>query len=435
MTNISLPPHKHVLILFVCLFITVQAFAQQRKPAHVEIEENNGNFTLLHNGEPYFIKGAVGQHYLEKLKEYGGNSIRSNSQPGILDEAHKLGLTVLVNLPVQAERDGMDYDEAVEKQHQKVMQIVREVKDHPAVLMWSLGNELDFIQANIKDHYNLKVWDAVNALAKEIHQIDPNHPIMTVVGSIEEDKIRQLNQNCPEIDLLGVNEYGDLLDIPIWLRKYGWKKPYVVTEWGPTGFWQVPDTPWDAPIEETSSMKADKYQERYEKTIAADTAMCLGSYVFLWRQHQERTHTWFGMFDEKGRETEAVDVMHYAWSGKWPENRVPKLDSVRLNNLSAYEGIYLKPGKLYAAEVWSSDPEQDTLQYHWEVLQEGTSFPYGGNGEQRPPSLPGLVKKENSRQITVRAPKEEGAYRLFEYVYDGNQNWATANVPFYVKKK
>lgn len=422
------------IILF--LFLSISWIPQkENKPSKVVIQKNGTSFQLIHNGKPYFIKGAVGRHYLDRLKAYGGNSIRSDNNHGILDEAHKLGLTVLVNLPVKAERDGMDYDdvEAVKKQHQEVMEIVRKTKDHPAVLMWSLGNELDFIQANIKDHYNIKVWDAVNALAKEIHAIDTNHPILTVVGSIDAEKIKALNVQCSDIDLLGVNEYGDLLDIPIWLRKYGWKKPYVVTEWGPTGFWQVPKTPWKAPIEETSSMKAAKYKERYEKTISADKELCLGSYVFLWRQHQERTHTWFGMFDENGLEAESVDVMQNAWSGKWPENRAPKLDSMKLKGLTAYDGIYLEPGKTYSAQVWVTDPDRDKINYNWEVLKEGTYFPYGGNNEIKPPQVEGLVDIKNKDAINLKAPSEEGSYRLFVYAYDGNGKWATANVPFFVK--
>jgi beta-galactosidase/beta-glucuronidase len=388
------------------------------------------------NNQPYFIKGAVGRDHLEKLQKYGGNSIRTGSNRQILDQAQALGLTALVNLPVRAERDGMDYDDAaaVQKQHEQVLEIVRTTKDHPAVLMWALGNELDFIQANVKDHYNVKVWDAVNALAAEIHRLDPNHPVLTVVGSIDAEKIRYLNQKCPQLDLLGVNEYGDLLKIPEWLRKYGWQKPYVVTEWGPTGFWQVPKTPWKAPIEETSSAKADKYRERYENTILADTAKCLGSYVFLWRQHQERTHTWFGMFDAEGRETEAVDVMHYVWRGQWPANRSPRLDSVRIAGQTAYDGIYLKSGQPYPAQVWVRDPDGDRLQYTWEVLREGTDFPYGGSGEKRPPAVPGLITDANRAAITLRAPAEAGPYRLFVYAYDGKGHWATANIPFFVEK-
>src|SRR4028119_1035124 len=310
---------KNVLLALLLVLYWPTSFGQtSNNITTAKIVKSKNAFQLLVNGKPYFIKGAVGSDYLEKLKQYGGNSIRTGSKPEILDKAQSLGLTALVNLPVRAERDGMNYDDtaAVRVQHDKVMEIVRKTKNHPVVIMWALGNELDFIQANVKEHYNIKVWDAVNELAKEIHNIDPHHPVMTVVGSIDSGKITDLNTRCPALDLLGINEYGDLGKIPEWLRKFGWQKPYAVTEWGPTGFWQVPKTPWKAPVEETSSMKADQYQKRYERVIAADKAMCLGSYVFLWRQHQERTHTWFGMFDANGLETEAVEVMGYEWTGK-----------------------------------------------------------------------------------------------------------------------
>jgi hypothetical protein len=403
----------------------------------VKISADKSSYKLIVNGKPYFIKGAVGKDYLEKLKRYGGNSIRTNSEKEVLDEAHHLGLTALVNLPVRAERDGMNYDdaEAVRKQHEKVMEIVNRLKSHPAVIMWSLGNELDFIQANVKEHYNINVWDAVNALAEEIHRVDPNHPVMTVVGSINDEKINDLINKCSALDLLGINEYGDLDEIPSWIRKFGWKKPYVVTEWGPTGFWQVKHTKWKVPIEETSSMKAAKYKERYESTIASDKEMCLGSYVFLWRQHQERTHTWFGMFDASGNETEAVDVMQYEWTGKWPENRVPSLDSMKIGDRTAYDNIYLQPDEKYSAAVWISDPDKDVIEYKWEILPEGTRFPYGGNGERKAPAIEGLIGYAGQSKISFSAPKKEGAYRLFVYGYDGHGNWATANVPFYVKGK
>jgi hypothetical protein len=214
------------------------------------------------------------------------------------------------------------------------------------------------------------------------------------------------------------------------VREFGWKKPYVVTEWGPTGFWQVPKTPWKVPIEETSSMKANKYKERYEQTISKDKEMCLGSYVFLWRQHQERTHTWFGMFDKNGLETEAVDVMHYEWTGKWPANRSPRLDSLKIGKQTAYEAVSLKANQIFEATVWSKDPDKDRLEYKWEILAEGTNFPYGGGGEKRQPSIPNLILNQNSSKITFRAPNKEGSYRLFVYVYDGKNHFATANIPF-----
>jgi hypothetical protein len=216
------------------------------------------------------------------------------------------------------------------------------------------------------------------------------------------------------------------------LKQFGWNKPYAVTEWGPTGFWQVPKTAWKAPVEETSSMKAAKYKERYEKAIAADKT-CIGSYVFLWRQHQERTHTWFGMFDANGMETEAVDVMKFEWSGSWPGNRSPRLDSLKIDNLDAYANVRLTKNTSYQGRVWAADPDKDELKYSWEVLVEGTDFPYGGNGEKRPASIEGLIEDSTKKEIRFKTPAKEGAYRLFVYVYDGKGHWATANIPFHVE--
>ncbi|MEO7800580.1 MAG: glycoside hydrolase family 2 TIM barrel-domain containing protein, partial [Ginsengibacter sp.] len=171
-------------ICFTFLICTLSFYTsqsqQEKTPTPVKIIKKASGFQLLVNKKPYYIKGAVGSDYLEKLQQYGGNAIRTGSEVNALNKAHTLGLTALVNLPVEAERDGMDYDDtaAVRAQHANVMRIVRDTKNHPAVVMWALGNELDFIQPNVKEHYNIKVWDAVNALSREIHKIDPNHPVM-----------------------------------------------------------------------------------------------------------------------------------------------------------------------------------------------------------------------------------------------------------------
>jgi hypothetical protein len=103
------------------------------------------------------------------------------------------------------------------------------------------------------------------------------------------------------IDLLCINTYGGLATLPRTIRQSGWDGAYLVTEWGPTGHWEGLQTIWKSPIEETSSEKAAVYKSRYEYGIENDRQKCLGSYVFLWGQKQERTPTWYGVFTEKGR--------------------------------------------------------------------------------------------------------------------------------------
>ncbi|MFC3197160.1 glycoside hydrolase family 2 TIM barrel-domain containing protein [Parapedobacter deserti] len=401
-------------------------------PVKVEIVAHDGGFTLLRGGEPYFIKGAGGTNYLDRLQAYGGNSIRTwsthNGQE-LLDKAHALGLTVTMGISMGTERHGFDYDDeaAVAEQLERVRQEVLKYKDHPALLAWGIGNELNL-------HYtNPKVWDAVNAVAEMIHELDTNHLVTTMLAGINQDEIDHIRSRCPALDLIAVQVYGGLASVPERISAVGWDKAYMVTEWGPTGHWEGPQTPWNASVEETSSEKAAVYKSRYEASIAKDKR-CIGSYVFLWGQKQERTPTWYGLFTEAGEESEVVDVMQYLWTGQWPANRAPHLDSVLLDGKRTLDFIYLQPGDVYEADVFVSDPDGDELTTRWELLPESTDLKEGGDRESRPEALPGLVEAQAYDRALLTAPEKEGAYRLFLYVSDGNNNVATANIPFFVRK-
>lgn len=422
------------IIVFLLISFSAETYSavkQDFSPAKVELKKEAGNFQLYKNGEPYFIKGAVGWDFLEELKNAGANSLRTS--PKLLDEAHLLGFSVLVNLPVQAGRSGFDYNDekAVKNQLERVKKIVEENKDHPAVLMWAVGNELDHIPGDLD--YNLKMWDAVNDIAGMIKEIDPNHPVMTVVGYGKLEKIDDIKERCPNLDLLGVNAYAAVLNVPEWLREYGWNKPYVVTEWGPTGWWEVPRTKTGVVIEETSTEKAHVYRERYEKVILGDL-LCLGSYVFLWTSNrQERTHTWFNMF-HNNLKTETVETMQYMWSGKWPANRAPRIDALKINGLNALANIEMEPGSINTAMVKVTDPENDELRFEWELLPEPEKFgAYAGQGEKKPVPVEEFIETTQKNAIRFKVPDEtERNYRLFVYVYDDNGNIGVANIPFYV---
>jgi hypothetical protein len=302
------------------------------KPVKVVVtKSNDGKFQLLRDGQPYFVRGAGGSAFPDRIAAYGGNSIRiwgSKEGQRVLDSAHKYGLTVLMGLDVARERHGFDYNDtnAVRKQLERLRAEVLKYRNHPALLAWGIGNEL-----NLR-YQNPKVWDAVNAIAKMIHELDSNHPVCTVLAGINKDLVTQLKERCTEIDFLSVNTYGDLAGLPQNIRNTGWTGAYMVTEWGPTGHWESLTTPWKSAIEETSSEKAAVYKSRYEYSVAKDKEHCLGSYVFLWGQKQERTPTWYGLFTEKGEESEVIDMMQYMWSGSWPENLAPHIYSLQVNN-------------------------------------------------------------------------------------------------------
>ncbi len=398
----------------------------------VEISHANGRYQLLRAGKPYFVRGAGGSQFPERIAAYGGNSIRTWSTaeaPQVLQAAHANGLTVMMGLDVARERHGFNYDDpqAVAAQLQKVKAEVLKYKDDPAVLLWGIGNELNL------EYTNPKVWDAVNDIARMIHEVDPNHPTSTVLAGLNAREVTRIKAQCPAVDILSINTYAGLAAIPQQVRTTGWTGPYLVTEWGPTGHWESQQLPWKAAVEETSSQKAAVYKSRYEASVEQDKTQCLGTYVFLWGQKQERTPTWYGIFTEDGQETEVVDVMQYLWSGHWPRNRAPHLASLRLNGRQAADTVYLKASQPYPAAAVVTDPDKDPLTYRWELLPESTDLKNGGDRESRPAPIAGLLSAESAGKAQLQAPAKAGAYRLFLYASDGHGNVATGNIPFYVK--
>ena len=407
-------------------------------PVKVEIKQENGAFQLYVAGEPFWLKGA-GLEFgdIEKLAEHGGNSFRTwrtdngrQSGKEVLDRAHANGLYVTMGIEVARERHGFDYNDeaAVAEQFERIKQEIQMYKDHPALIIWAIGNELNLRATNPK------VWDAVNQISEYIHETDPNHLTTTTLAGISKELVSDIKQRAPDIDLLGIQMYADLVNLPRYLEEVNWEKPYMVTEWGATGHWEVPKTEWEAPIENNSSVKAKAYLERYRTAIEPYKDKCIGSYVFLWGQKQERTPTWYGIFLESGDETESVDVMHYIWNGKWPENRTPSLDSFLLEGKTAYDNVYLEPGKTYNAQVFSTDPDGDALSYKWEVMPESTQLGDGGDFEPTPEVIQGLFEGEPASEARFKAPEKTGPYRLFIYVMDGKGHAAHANIPFFVKE-
>ena len=249
-----------------------------------------------------------------------------------------------------------------------------------------------------------------------IHQVDPNHLTTTTLAGITQREVQLIKDRAPDLDILSIQMYGELSNLPRLVRDCGWEGPYMVTEWGATGHWEVPTTSWGAPIEENSTIKAKNYLERFKAGIASDKAQCLGSYVFLWGQKQERTPTWYGVFLADGKETESVDVMHYIWTGKWPENRSPQIHSLTLDQKVADDNIILTANTACIAYASASDLDGDYLTYHWEILYEATDLKDGGDPEEKPSAVEVKSTEKNNQSLQFVSPKKPGNYRLFVYI-------------------
>ncbi len=421
--------HKITLILIA--FLLFETACNSGKIQKVEVRQTDSGYQLLRDDKPYFIKGAgIEDHYAE-LADAGGNSIRTwgiDQWEEAFAMAEKYNFTVCAGLWLEQERQGFNYSDAdaVAKQFEEFKNAIIKYKDHPNLLLWNVGNELDL------NYTNPTVWDAVQQLAAYIHNVDGNHPVTTTTAFIEKDEVDYVKERCPDIDILCINAYGGLPALSQFLKNFGWGKPYFLGEWGTFGHWEVPKTEWGEPVEFTSKEKADLYQQEYNDNIFSDPN-CLGGYVFFWGAKQERTPTWYGMFLQDGAKTQAIDVMHHLWKGNWPSDRAPVLDSLRLNGKNAYQSVTIRPDTQHKAEVWVTDPEDRPLMIQWEILHETTDKRTGGDEENKPPVANCTIIKKTDNSLIFSSPSQTGAYRLFIYVYDDNGNAAHANIPFFVK--
>ena len=131
------------------------------------------------DGRPFFIRGAAGTTRLRELKDLGANTVRTyGSDPGpVLAEAERVGLKVIVGLWLEPPRRGFDYADpaAVTAQLDRLRAEAQRYKDHPALLMWGIGNE---VEAELTD--SARVWPAIEDAARMVKSVDPNHPTMAV---------------------------------------------------------------------------------------------------------------------------------------------------------------------------------------------------------------------------------------------------------------
>lgn len=417
-----------------CAFFQVAGRCQSEpipKPAlplNVEVRHVNGVWRLYVNKRPFFIKGAGGAELLGKLKAAGGNSIRTwgtDNLQSVLDEAQRNELTVCVGIWLHHEQDaeGFDYSkpEMVQAQLERVRQCVMRFKDHPAVLLWGLGNEMEGYEAGDK----IEIWRAVNEAARVTKQLDPNHPTMTVISELGGQRVACVHRYCPDIDIVGINTYAGAASIAERYAKLGGTKPYIVTEFGPPGPWELGKTHWGAAIEPTSTEKALWYRKAYKGSIERQP-LCLGSYAFLWGHKQETTATWYGMFLKDGEKLEAVDTMTELWTGKPPRDRCPIIKQLKIRDRNEFA-----PHEIFIADLEASDPAHRPLQVRWVVQPEQPEKLTAGAEEKALPELTDIVIRSDTAHAQVRAPEQPGGYRLFAYVRNG-VGAAVANVPFLV---
>ncbi|MCK0125510.1 hypothetical protein MWU76_14050 [Gelidibacter sp. F2691] len=400
----------------------------------VFVDKIDNRFQLYRNGDPFYIKGASGTGYLKEMSEAGGNTLRvydTLNLKVILDEAEKYDIAVIVDIPLPTNAYNKTFysnDSTVISLKQKVKNLVNRYKNHPSILIWNLGNELNF-PLTIKKNNFITVF---NDLVDIIHLNDPNHLVSTSVSGTSRGQTLGIHLSAPKLDLIGFNAFGSITRVESLMKNMTMltnPKPYFIMEWGNHGPWEAPINLWKSILEPNSTMKGEIYKDIYRSYIE-DDRNCLGSLAFYWGYKHEGTPTWFNIFDEEGRKSE----VYYQLTSLWKEEPLtqklrPEIDHMFLNNLKANHQILYSDAeaevKLNMKKVIDSN-----LTFRLNIFNEAWGAkPW--NSEMDSLQVVNYISTF-SNKMKFKVPKKEGPYRVFVSVHDLHGKFATANMPFYV---
>lgn len=361
---------------------------------------------------------------LEKLAAAGAKVVRvyRGSDAWVLDAAQRLGMRVVMGLWLGHPRHGFRLDDAraVQAQEDALRAFVLLHRDHPALLAWGVGNE---VETGVTDPR--PVWQEVNRLAGIVKSLDARHPTVMVVADNSDARLAPLADCCAQVDVLGLNLYGgSVFELPQRLRRLGITKPVVVTELGPLGQWQAGRKPWGAPVELTGSQKADFFRDAL--AFLSRQTQVIGALPFLWGAKQEQTGTWHGLLLEDGSLTAMTDALSVAW-GRPVAAAAPLIRGIGI------AADVFAPEQEISAGVDAVSFDGAPLQTVWEVHAEAIDLRAGGDHEAAPPRVEVRMLQADAQGVRFVAPTLPGAYRLFITLRDRNGKAATANLPFLVR--
>jgi hypothetical protein len=440
--------HSKIIIYLLVLLLGLNTSCSKRqkligsKENQVYIQKSDGKWTLYRNNKPYYIKGVHGTGNLKTLNEIGGNSIiayHSEVNDSLLNIAHSLNISVSIILDIKKVRFDYDYtdDKVIIPQRDWIKKFVLRYKDHPAILFWIIGNE-----AHLMKRDNIALWKEINQQSKLIHSIDPNHLTTTTIASYPTKTYdpTQLRVYAPDLDFISLNIYEFAHRVKRERQNLLWgiDGPYLVTEWGGDPYWILDKTEWGAVIEPSSSSfeKTQQIIQNHKVIIEKDSNYCIGGYAFYFGEKQERTHTTFSMLLHGKLKTQALESLEYCWTDTIISNYCPRIKEAKIDISSLPEALYLPADSTFNFLIYAEEPDLEPMSMTWEILREGEYFrKFGGESEKYPERMSKCDSILNyQKSFSFKTPDEEGAFRIFIYVYDTSGNAASVNVPFYTLK-
>ena len=405
-----------------------------------------GNFELLINGKPYYIRGVayntghdwrdgnmpLTRRRLEKdfkdIKDMGANTIRryGNSiyDKNVLNVAREYDLKVVYGFWFDPKIDYYRDSIKVQKYIEEVENRVLEFRDHSSVLAWSLGNETwGLLKHRYSKPYLTKVRDCyikmIEKMAERVHELDPNRPVFSCM---EHEKYQlpgelvALHDGAPSVDVIGVNSYykEQISVLNSDCYRFDSLRPYLVSEFGPRGYWN-PDynkAYKGSQVEDNDDEKALWYKEQWSNYVIAKKGYNVGGFAYCWHDRLEGSYTWFGISDYKGR----LKPSYYTLKEIWTKEK-----TVAMPNIKIEIPTVLLPGKEYDITTVTTAAPGLPLKYEWLLLKDE----YLG-------SIDNIKLSETGRSIKINIPTTPSNYRLYLFVSDQDKKVTTTSVPIRV---
>jgi exo-beta-1,3-glucanase (GH17 family) len=413
-------------VLLLCQFL-VPATADAA-PSTVRVTGGQGNWQLTVDGAPYLVKGLTwgppvseAGARMPELRSIGVNTVRTWGTDGttlpLLDAAAQNGIKVVNGFWLQpggGPGSGGCVDYATDTNYKSTMlaEIQRWVtayRDHPGVLMWNVGNESIlgmqncFTGAQVEQE-RVAYTQFVDQAAQAIHTIDANHPVTSTdawTGAWPYYKAY-----APHLDLMAVNSYAQVCKVKQDWIAGGYTKPYIITETGPPGEWEVLNDANGVPTDPTDIQKRDGYVNAWN-CVLNHPGVALGATLFHYGTEGDFGGIWFNITtgNEKRLSYYAVRQLY---SGRADGNTPPVIRSLSRPTDVPAGGTFT-----LTAEV--SDPDGDpityTMGYNSKPINNAgglipAPFTYNGNGV-----------------FTVTTPQTLlGVWKVYLYARDGHGN-------------
>lgn len=377
------------------------------------------------------IRGICGTARLDLASAYGANTIRTYTPPtrAELDEYQRLGFRVIVGIwmPHQGKNSGKggdwtyDYRERGAEQLKNFREVVERIGDHPAILLWCLGNEV---------HLEEPYLETVNRMSAALHERYPRQLSSLTMVNAPKEKLALIKRVAPDLDVIGYNSYGQgAVGGAARNLEEVWGRAYYVSEFGPQGPWSGRKTAWGVYYEQSYDAKLGDLRRSFQHIDAAPR--CLGSTMFLWGYWSKELPTYFSAFlslqgSGKGQPEDnlfltpiAEEFGHY-WSGKYPPQRGPLLTKLNFAGVPETADAFVPAGgriRLTAVARDESTPPA-RLRYYWWILAKGGAVVTGPVETDRP-------------EVELDAPGEpDRQCFLMAVVADANRRASGFSVPF-----